>query len=324
MNRLPTFAKTLVLTFLLATPLYSYVTLKRLSSTNKIVQLKWAGAPLSWQMNPGVGANVTGAREQGDVMRQSFRTWSSIPTAAITFAERPAAAATVNLAYDGMNVVSTNLTSSEWSAFGVGSSVLAFTAVVSFDMGGIVDALGRPVSFPGQIMDADIVFNPSYEFSTDDDTALSGKLDFQSVLTHEIGHFLGLDHSPTVSSTMFWTILSGLTGPRTPGTDDIAGVSSIYPAASFSSKGTLRGTVRTTANMPVYGAVVVALNNSGQPVASAITDPSGQYTIMGLDSGSYTVYAQTLEGFTTSTTIKTLSEIYAGQTVDTSFTARFR
>ena len=91
-----------------------------------------------------------------------------------------------------------------------------------------------------------------------------------------------------------------------------------------SSNATLSGTVRTTANVAVYGAVVVAVNSTGQPVASAVTDPSGRYSISGLESGTYTVYAEPLDGPTGSANVSTLSEIFAGQTVNTNFTTRFR
>ena len=312
----------LMLVSALSTPLFAYVTLRTLSSTNTIVQVKWLnGSPVSWQMNPTPGGNISGSREQADVARQSFKTWSLIPTADVRLSE--GAPTSAQFAYDGKNVVVTNLSSNDWTSFGLGSSVLAFTATASFDMGGIVDKLGRPVTFAGQLMEADIVFNPSYEFSTED-VVPTDKIDFQSVLTHEIGHFLGLDHSPIASSTMFWTTTRGSKTQRTLGPDDVAGLSSIYPTAAFSAKGILKGTVRDTANAPVYGAVVIALNGSGQPVASAITDPNGQYTIMGLDSGSYSVYAQALEGFSSSGNFNTLKAIFPGQTIKTGFSARFR
>ncbi|PYS53345.1 MAG: hypothetical protein DMG13_13110 [Acidobacteria bacterium] len=327
MNRFRILLKVLAVTLALAAPLYAYVTSKGLSSTNSIVQIKWANGafPIRWQMNPAAGSNITGSRQQSDVVRESFQAWSAIPTATITFAEGPATAASVKPAYDGMNVITTNLTSSDWSALGVGSGVLAFTIFSWADRGGpgVVDSLGRAVSFAGQMTEADIAFNPAYEFSTEA-TVPSDKVDFQSVVTHEIGHFLGLDHSPIVASTMYWILDEGLSTPRTLWTDDIAGVSSIYPSASFSLKATLSGTVRTTANVAVYGAVVVAVNSTGQPVASAVTDPSGRYSISGLESGTYTVYAEPLDGPTGSANVSTLSEIFAGQTVNTNFTTRFR
>ena len=77
-------------------------------------------------------------------------------------------------------------------------------------------------------------------------------------------------------------------------------------------------------NVPVYGAVVVALDSAGKPAGSAITDPAGQYSIMGLDPGPYTLYAQPLQVFTNSSNFPTLSEIYPTETVVTGFTATFR
>src|SRR5437763_15382045 len=124
-------------------------------------------------------------------------------------------------------------------------------------------------------MGADIVCSPTAQFLTDE-TLSSNIYDFQSLLPNEIGHFLGLDHSPIVSSTMFWATTTGVSRERTLSADDTAGVSSIYPSASFFSKGTLRGSVRTMSNVPVYGAVVVALDSAGKPAGSAITDPAGQ------------------------------------------------
>jgi len=321
MKRFGSALKVVVGTCVLASPIYGYVTSRELSSTNMVVQRKWATGPIPWQMNPSAGQNISGSREFGQVVQQSFRTWSSLPTANIIFAE--GSPTTAKHTYDGNNVVVANLTTAEWAALGLGPGVLAFTAVNSSDGGTVLDRLGRPVAFPGQIADADIVFNPSYQFSTDE-TVPPSRVDFQSVLTHEIGHLLGLDHSPIMSATMFWAATEGISLPRKLSPDDIAGVSTIYPNALFLSKATLQGTVRTTANAPVFGAVVIALDGIGQPVASAITDPNGQYSIMGLDSGMYTVYAQPLDGFTDSSDFHTLQRIYPEGNVSSGFTGRFR
>ncbi|WNG44229.1 matrixin family metalloprotease [Archangium minus] len=51
----------------------------------------------------------------------------------------------------------------------------------------------------GQILDADIEINAVAVFSQAD------VLDLQGVVTHEVGHALGLDHSPDTRSTMFPT-----------------------------------------------------------------------------------------------------------------------
>jgi hypothetical protein len=267
-------------------------------------------------MNPTVGSNVTGTREQAEVLRQSFAAWAAIPTATISFTE--GAPQDRKAAYDGVNIVTSSLLASEYP-----SGALGIALVFTFDSPGGVDQFGRPIQFAGQIMEVDIAFNPQESFTTNE-TTVSDRTDLQSVATHEIGHLLGLDHTTLLSSTMFPTISEGVNYPKVLSTDDMIGVSTIYPSAAFAAKGTLSGTVRSTSNTPVYGAIVVAINASGQPVASAITDPGGLYTIAGLDPGTYTVYAEPMDAPFQSGNAATLARIYPGSAVNTSFTTRFR
>ena len=233
-----------IIALLLVVPLSAYVTLRQLSNTNAIVQVKWApGAfPLKWQMNPTVGANVAGTATQEDVLKASFASWQALTSANISFTELGLTAATVKPGYDTINLVTSNVTAAEY-----GSTAIAFTNVFSFDQGGVIDQYDRPIDFAGQILEADIVFNPSLQFSTSS-TAVTNRFDMQTIATHEIGHFLGMDHSGQISSTMFPYSIQGVTYARTLSTDDIAGVSSVYPKAEFLSKSTLSGT--TTAARP--------------------------------------------------------------------------
>jgi hypothetical protein len=78
----------------------------------------------------------------------------------------------------------------------------------------------------GAIFDADIEINSfANEFSTSD-TQVSN--DLQSVLTHEVGHFLGLDHSKVENATMLADYELSNLGARTLSSDDKAGICSIY------------------------------------------------------------------------------------------------
>lgn len=78
----------------------------------------------------------------------------------------------------------------------------------------------------GEIVDVDAEFNSDlYPFSTS--TAEPG-VDLQSVIQHESGHFLGLDHSFVASATMYYGY-KGSVAMRTLDTDDEAGLCSIYP-----------------------------------------------------------------------------------------------
>jgi hypothetical protein len=294
----------------------AYVTSRILSSTNEITEQRWASLPISWSMNPTVGSNITGTREQAEVLRQSFASWAAIPPATISFNE--GAPQDRKAAYDGVNIVTSSLLPSEYP-----SGALGIAFVFTFDSPGGVDQFGRPIQFAGQIMEVDIAFNPQEPFTTDE-TTVSDRADLQSVATHEIGHLLGLDHTTLLSSTMFPIISEGVNYAKALSTDDMIGVSTIYPSAAFAATGTLSGTVRNTSNVPVYGAIVVAVNASGQPVASAITDPGGLYTIAGLDPGTYTVYAEPMDGPFQSGNAATLARIHPGAAVNTSFTTRFR
>jgi hypothetical protein len=85
--------------------------------------------------------------------------------------------------------------------------VLAFTRVVTADQIGVQLGSGPPATQLGQILDADIYFNPGDSrvmFATP--AALPSAqtaYDLESVLTHELGHSLGFSHSAVWSAVMY-------------------------------------------------------------------------------------------------------------------------
>jgi hypothetical protein len=105
--------------------------------------------------------------------------------------------------------------------------------------------------------------------------------------------------------------------------DDATAISILYPSSLFASKASIGGTVRTTANVPVYGAIVVAVTANGVPAASTVTDSNGVYLIEGLDAGAYTVYAEPLDGPITINNVNSLRNVH-GASVNTAFTSRSR
>lgn len=76
-----------------------------------------------------------------------------------------------------------------------------------------------------QIYDADVELL-STEFTTGDSDVV---VDLASVVTHEAGHFLGLDHSRDSGATMASGYTPGSIGPRTLTQDDVAGICATYP-----------------------------------------------------------------------------------------------
>jgi hypothetical protein len=81
----------------------------------------------------------------------------------------------------------------------------------------------------GEIYDADMAIKstPDTPLSLRDPVPRNG-YDFQSIITHETGHFLGMAHSGNEMATMFAHYTQGTTWMRTLSADDTDGICSIY------------------------------------------------------------------------------------------------
>jgi hypothetical protein len=211
--------------------------------------------------------------------------------------------------------------------------VLAFTRVVTADRAGIPLGSGPPSMQPGQILDADVFFNPSdstVTFATPQ--ALPGNpkaYDMESLMIHELGHVLGFSHTAVFRAIMFpFAPAPGTyTGARPStqqldaplGDDDRTGLRVLYtdPTDTLHT-GAIRGRIlaANALSLPaappgvtgIFGTHVVAVNAStGAVIASTIggwscTAPGpaqfdGTYEFDRLAVGeSYLVYAEALNG----------------------------
>jgi hypothetical protein len=191
----------------------------------------------------------------------------------------------------------------------------------------------HPLQRSGQILDADIYFNPGdSQVSYATPAALAANPhshDLESLLTHELGHFLGFSHSAVWNAMMYpYAPAPGtFTGMRPAtqradaplGDDDRNGLRVLYPSATDTVNiGSIRGRVLPAnvlslpASLPgvsgVFGAHVVAVDaDSGAVIAGTIggwscSDPGpvqfdGSHEIDRLPVGhNYTVYAEPLDG----------------------------
>ncbi len=110
----------------------------------------------------------------------------------------------------------------------------------------------------GELYDADMELNTAQQTLTvsPPNPLPSQGYDFDSIVTHEAGHFLGLAHSGDLQATMYYRYNPGSTNMRTLTPDDVSGVCSIYePAKSSGSSGE-----RSTAD---GGAVAASACESG-------------------------------------------------------------
>lgn len=104
---------------------------------------------------------------------------------------------------DGLNTICFNQSSMAFSA-----GVLAFTRVITANALGASVGSGPPAAFAGEILDADTLFRNDGQatFATPGGlgtTQGQGAYDLESLLTHELGHWFGLDHSAVWRAMMF-------------------------------------------------------------------------------------------------------------------------
>jgi Matrixin len=211
--------------------------------------------------------------------------------------------------------------------------VLAFTRVITADAIGTQIGTGSPATEVGQILDADIYFDPGNSqvtFATPAALAANPRAyDLESLMIHEFGHLLGFSHSAVWRAMMYpfaaapGTFTGSRPVPQQPDAplsdDDRTGLRVLYPSSSDTlNVGSIRGHVlpANPLSLPaspagvtgIFGAHVVAVDaDSGAVIAATIggwscVDPGpaqfdGSYEIDRLPVGhDYSVYAEPLDG----------------------------
>jgi hypothetical protein len=154
-------------------------------------------------------------------IQKCFQAWSDMPCpdadgkyASMTFSElEDVSCKKVEYNKDGPNVNVVFFKDDDWTYKGI-DGTLATTSVTYDDR-------------TGEIYDADMAINAAFNDVTVSDTKIG--YDLQSIVTHEVGHFIGLAHSPNADATMYASYARGTTGPRKLSDDDIAAVCTVYP-----------------------------------------------------------------------------------------------
>lgn len=198
----------------------------------------WASRTLDFWINSDGTADVSGA---GAFLatRNSFQNWQAVDCTDLAFTDH---GLTSRRDVGFIDKSPSNLNLILWRKKLCADTVPAGEACLDsgtcanqFDCwdhpaGVIGSTLNTFVPRTGQIVDSDIELNDAVYFFTVTDNAVLVRTDIENTLTHEIGHVIGLDHTPVLDATMAATAREGETEKRTLEPDDIAGVCAIYPA----------------------------------------------------------------------------------------------
>jgi hypothetical protein len=184
-------------------------------------KLQWPTSCISFSFQKA-GSNNLDLQQAKDAVTRSFQHWSEVKcsdgtTASLTFT-RTDDVVCKKSQYNakGPNVNVVLFQDNDWTYRGI-DGTLAKTSVTYNDD-------------TGEIYDADIEVNSANNPVTIVDPPKVVKYDLEAIMTHEVGHFIGLAHSAEPDAVMYASYAPGSISQRKLTTDDVDAICAVYPA----------------------------------------------------------------------------------------------
>lgn len=188
-----------------------YKPVSQLSGSDVIVKWTASDRPVEFKINPaGMPSGSVSSFEA------AMAEWNRVSSSDFVFTSGGTSTSTAFSTNNGVNLVDFGKLPAEKAAI---------TTIWSYSSG--------PSDM--HIVDTDIRLNSNFTWYNNANPYPAGVFDVQSILTHELGHTLILGHSANSNATMFLeTPLSGDNSWRSLHSDDMAGITYLYPTAGNS------------------------------------------------------------------------------------------
>jgi hypothetical protein len=224
------------------------------------------------------GWSVTNTAAELNALRASFAQWQSVSGTILKFEDAGTVASGVDV-----NTSDTR-------------NLLFWARTSTIVNGGMSDISGRlGVTFTrfltdGTLLEADIAFNGvQYNWFTDFSSTNNPDQFVEGTALHEMGHFLGLAHSPVGCASMLYVGSDGVDNQAGLSADEIAAVRFIYMATNqFNARATLKGQV-TRGGVGILGAAIFVEDSATNIIAGTVTRSGGNYEMNALPPGTYQV-----------------------------------